>query len=127
MNIKILDGNPNFVYENGVIYSADKTSLYYYPKEITETEFEIPDGVKRIQSAAFLRNYNIEHITIPASAEFIGMAALQSKSIIELTFLNTENWYTNSNQLVSPDELVDPASFNNDNGICRNGIHKTGN
>ncbi|MBP5603459.1 MAG: leucine-rich repeat protein [Treponema sp.] len=124
--VKILDGNPNFEYVDGVLYSADKTSLYFYPKEKTNKAFEIPSGVKRIQSAAFLWNNNIQSITIPESVEFIGMAALQTDSITQLTFKNKENWYNDENRLLSASDLENPASYREGKvrGICRDGLFK---
>ncbi len=125
--VKILDGNPNFEYVDGVLYSADKTSLYFYPKEKTNKAFEIPSGVKRIQSAAFLWNNNIQSITIPESVMFIGMAALQTDSITQLTFKNKENWYNDENRLVSASDLENPASYSEGKvrGICRDGLFKS--
>ncbi|MBR6342121.1 MAG: leucine-rich repeat protein [Treponema sp.] len=124
--VKILDGNPNFEYVDGVLYSADKTSLYFYPIDKKNKAFEIPSGVKRIQSAAFLWNNNIQSITIPESVEFIGMAALQSDSITQLTFKDKENWYNDENRLVSASDLENPASYREGKvrGICRDGLFK---
>ena len=124
--VKILDGNPNFKYVDGVLYSADKTSLYFYPSEKTETSFVIPSGVQKIQSAAFLWNNNIQSITIPESVVFIGMAALQTNSITQLTFKNKENWYNDENRLVSASDLENPASYREGQtrGICRDGLFK---
>ncbi|MBO4638567.1 MAG: leucine-rich repeat protein [Treponema sp.] len=125
--VKILEGNPNFKYVDGVLYSADKTSLYFYPSEKTETSFVIPSGVQKIQSAAFLWNNNIQSITIPESVVFIGMAALQTNSITKLTFKDQENWYSrDENRLLSAAELENPVSYSEgqQRGICRDGIYK---
>ena len=129
--VKILDDNPNFIYENGVLYSKDKTSLYFYPTEKTETSFVIPSTVKNIWSASFCWNNNIKNITIPKSAIFIGMAAFQTNSIESLTFKDKQNWFiSNTSNPVNSSDLENPSNYRwnqqlQQNGILRDGVYKS--
>lgn len=129
--IKISDDNTNFIYEDGIIYSKAKTSLYYYLETNPAASFEIPSGVKKIWSAAFCWNEYIKNITIPESVEFIGMAAFETDSLETLTFKDKQNWFASDGDVpVSPEDLEDPANYGwiddlGGNGICRNGIYKS--
>ena len=118
-DIIIPSDNPNFIYEDGILYSTDKTILYLYPAEKTSESFEVPEGVKKIWAEAFWMNYNVKRITIPESVEYIGNCALYNKNIETLIFKNKENWfgkYYNGNTIiVNSVELDNIDNYNNAN------------
>ena len=81
----VAPGNPDFSAEDGVLFSADKKTLYFYPigkkdesytipntvEEIGEKAFQgaswitslvIPTNVKRIKGQAFRQNYNLSSV-----------------------------------------------------------------
>lgn len=60
---KILDDNKNFVVEDGVLYSKDKTILYDVPNAYEETCFELPEEVVSF-TGAFVCCYNLEKIIL---------------------------------------------------------------
>ncbi len=60
--------NESFVLENGVLYNADKTTLYYYCKNEVNRNFEVPATVTLIGYNAFM-NAGLEEITFAVSAE----------------------------------------------------------
>ena len=63
MNVNYL--NEHFYSDiNGVLYSADETSLILYPRRVHEESIEVPENVIRIESYAFERNVAKE-IVIP--------------------------------------------------------------
>ena len=96
-NIEIDSNNPNYVSENGKIYSKDKTMLYlYYIKEqsvdisseniktIKTNAFDLcknletiilPETLEIIENHAFAFCENLKSITVPASVKTIGIAA----------------------------------------------------
>ena len=66
-DIKI-EGN-NFIYEDGVIYTSDKTTLVAFPS--ATGNITITDTVKNINGRAFFKT-NITSITIPLNVDSIG-------------------------------------------------------
>ncbi|WP_036919735.1 leucine-rich repeat domain-containing protein [Prevotella sp. F0091] len=81
----VAPGNPDFSAEDGVLFSADKKTLYFYPigkqdrsytipntvEEIADKAFQgakwitslvIPTNVKRIKGEAFRQNYNLSSV-----------------------------------------------------------------
>lgn len=63
--IEVDKNNSNYTSINGVLFSKDKTVLFAYPKENSATSYIIPDGVKIIESTAFMGTSNLNSIVIP--------------------------------------------------------------
>ncbi|WP_443721682.1 leucine-rich repeat protein [Ruminococcus sp.] len=63
--IEVDKNNSNYTSINGVLFSKDKTVLFAYPKENSATSYIIPDGVKIIESTAFMGASNLNNIVIP--------------------------------------------------------------
>ena len=63
--IEVDKNNLNYTSINGVLFSKDKTVLLAYPKESSATSYIIPDGVKIIESTAFMGTSNLNSIVIP--------------------------------------------------------------
>lgn len=125
--LQVLPDNPNFTMEDGVLYSKDKTVLYYYSKDKKGKSFEIPSGVKCIRNFAF-EETALEEITIPESVIDIGMRAFYDQTLI---FKNKENWISDiTGKILTAEELENPDSWiyfdmqTNVSGPCRNGIYK---
>ena len=125
--LQVLPDNPNFTMEDGVLYSKDKTVLYYYSKDKKGKSFEIPSGVKCIRNFAF-EETALEEITIPESVIDIGMRAFYDQTLI---FKNKENWISDiTGKVLTTQELENPDNFTYFNmetyesGPCRNGIYK---
>ena len=60
-----VNGQTNFILEDGVLYSADKSMLVKYLKTKTDKEFLMPKEVKNVVEGAFRNNPYIEKIIIP--------------------------------------------------------------
>ena len=103
--LKVLSDNPYFTMEDGVLYSKDKTVLYYYSTDKEGKTFEIPSGVKSIRNFAFERASELEEITIPESVIDIGMRAFYQT----LHFANKEDWISDiTGKVLTAEELEDP-------------------
>lgn len=63
--------NKNYVSDNGVLLTKDKTELICYPSSKTGSEYEIPDTVSKIRGRAFVQT-EMENIVIPDSVKEIG-------------------------------------------------------
>lgn len=86
--INVAAGNPNYMTENGVLFTKNKRSLIAYPQK-REASYEVPYGVREIQGGAFYGSSYLERITIPftvdtiASQAFFGCEKLQEIKIPE--------------------------------------------
>ncbi len=69
--IIVVDGNTVYASLDGVLFSADKTILIYYPIGKTNTSYTVPDGVITIDEGAFENCNNLTSITISASVTSI--------------------------------------------------------
>ena len=87
--INVAPGNPNYMTENGVLFTKNKRSLIAYPVQKREASYEVPYGVREIQGGAFYGSSYLEKITIPftvdtiASQAFFGCEKLQEIKIPE--------------------------------------------
>lgn len=84
----------NFVVEDGVVYSKDKTRVYFFPpaKDIADGKYTILSTVKVIEKLAFAGNKNIQELTIPSSVTNINSQALSVFAKLQkVTFDNPSN------------------------------------
>ncbi len=65
----VAENTPNYCSIDGVLYSKDKKTLFFYPPNRTETVFEIPDTVETIKERAFLYADRLKTIIIPESVK----------------------------------------------------------
>ena len=120
--IKVASGNTAYAAVDGVLYSKDKTELYYYPqgKSIPEA-YTMPDGVETVKAMAFfgkgglkalilpagLKTFEIQafaacsdllNVTIPASATEIRYGAFEwCDNLNTVNFLGTKEQWNNVN------------------------------
>lgn len=76
-DIEIDSQNPNFMSENGAIYTKDKTKIIAFVNNVV-TRFEIPEGVKEIGDTAFSCRQQLKEIVLPQTLKIIGYAAFLS-------------------------------------------------
>ena len=83
----VASGNTDFVIENGVLFSADKTLLYCYPPSKPGSSYAIPNSVTQIGNNAFQNAQFITSIHIPQNVIVIGSSAFrQLSNLSTLTF-----------------------------------------
>ena len=80
--------NPNYLSENGVLFSRNKKTLICYPAAKTGTTYEIPDTVETIAAGAFTQNPYLEELRVPQSVRkvndaFYGCSALRTVFVSE--------------------------------------------
>lgn len=78
-NISVTQGNTLYASENGVVYSADKTTVVKYPEGKKDTDFTVPASVKNIGDYAFANNSSIQSVKLPEGVKVLGKYAF-SKS-----------------------------------------------
>ncbi len=88
-NIYIADGNKTYKSVDGVLYSADSSTLLYALPSVSddpETEkFEIPEGVTTIANGAFIGS-DVENIVIPSTVTMVGECAFFDTNVRSVTF-----------------------------------------
>lgn len=103
----------NSVYRSldGVLYTADMTTLIKYPARKTDSVYTIPEGVTTIESNAFTLSDNLIKVIIPDSVTEIGMMAFywcRSLSSVRLPCnlasieANMFLWCTNLKDIIIP-------------------------
>lgn len=84
----ISDTNSYFTTVDGVLFNADQTILVAYPNVGTETTYEIPEGVTRIEDYAFECNSSLVEITFPSTVGEIGYMSFRDCTALESIELN---------------------------------------
>lgn len=105
--INVASENPEFLSEDGVLYSKNKTYILKYPIAKPQTNYVIDANVETIGSCAFEGCKNLTNIEIPEGVKVLGYRAFYDcenishfsipKSVTNIydeVFLNTA-WYNN--------------------------------
>jgi hypothetical protein len=100
--------NTDYSSVDGVLFSKDKTVLYYCPRA-RSVAYSIPHGVKGIAHKAFAECTGLTGITLPAGLEIIGVDA----------FYNCASAFTGELTLPSSLTNIYPGAFYNCNRITR--------
>ena len=65
--------NPVFCDDNGVLYNKDKTKLIYYPSEMQDKQYIVPDSVQEIAPAAFVRSKYTEEFIVDSDNDYFSV------------------------------------------------------
>ena len=82
-SIEVHEDNPNYMDDNGVLYTKDGSEILRYPEGKDETVYKILDGVIRIGEGAFSSCENLLSIEIPSSVTDIGDGAFYECKSLE--------------------------------------------
>lgn len=74
--ITVEEGNALYCSVDGVLYSADKTTLVRYPVGKEGTAYTVPEGVTAIEASSFC-NTNLEEIHFPSEMKTFGFFAFR--------------------------------------------------
>lgn len=89
---KVAEGNTDFSAEDGVLFSADKTTLYFYPLAKPDVAYTIPNTVKVIADKSFQGAIKLTSLVIPTSVESINSQAFrQNYNLTSVTFREPSN------------------------------------
>lgn len=99
-SINIAEGNENYSSINGVLFNKEKTELLLYPSGSKESTFNVPDGIERLESSIFYRNFNLKVINLPASVSRI------EDNVFTGCFALTDINVDNDNQMYSSKDGV---------------------
>ena len=87
--LTVATGNTYFKAENGVLYTADGTTLVAYPAGKSGDSFELPKTVTKLADCAFSGNPLLKSITLNDTVTSIGKSAFENCTA--LTELNVGN------------------------------------
>ncbi|MCI8771351.1 MAG: leucine-rich repeat protein [Lachnospiraceae bacterium] len=76
--------NKNFVLDDGVLFSADKTDLLLYPRAQLHSSYTIPNGVEYIGSGAFAGCKHLKEIKIPESVEQLSQRCFSGSGLLRI-------------------------------------------
>jgi uncharacterized repeat protein (TIGR02543 family) len=82
--IVVATDNSAFSSPDGVLFNKEGTNLITYPQAKTATQYVIPDGIRNIESYAFLNNTYLRSLTIPS-----GLTEIQANAFYYLTALTS--------------------------------------
>lgn len=75
---EVAAGNTDFAAEDGVLFSANKETLYFYPLAKPQTSYTIPSSVKTIGVKSFKDARKLTALIIPTNVEYINEQAFRS-------------------------------------------------
>lgn len=75
--IKVNENNLQYMDDNGVLYTKDRTKLIKYPDLKKDVEYTILEGTLNIEKDAFYSNENIVNVKMPNSIISIGCDAFR--------------------------------------------------
>ena len=152
-DIHVAEGNTTYKSVDGVLYTADGTTLVLYPAGKTAESFTTPAGVTTIEVQAFLSCSVLNEVTIPASVTSIGYNAFDDHNLETVnapcnwdgslyTFADTvsvnvaehtpdENGYTDNGDGTHSltctvcGSITEPHTYDDEDGTCVCGAVKT--
>jgi len=83
--INVAENNAAYESVEGVLYAKSPRVLWRYPPKKTGTTFTIPDGVREIQTTAFMECTELTSVTIPESVTRIHWGAFQFSGLTSIT------------------------------------------
>ena len=84
-NVEIEEGNPVIAIEDGVMYSADKKNLLYYPANRTSSAYVMPATLETIPDGLFRNNEYLTSVTLSESLTKIPNSAFYGTKIKTIT------------------------------------------
>ena len=81
--LTVAAGNPYVTLIDGVLYTADRTTLLYCPPKNGVTSVTVPEGVETVGSSAFHGHQTLQTLILPSSVKYLGHFALQSTPALQ--------------------------------------------
>ena len=95
-SITVDDGNEYYKSVDGVLYTADGTTLVLYPSAKADTTLVIPDGVTTIGFASVIGSKNLTSIVIPTSLVSVVEEAFDGcTNLANVYYMGTEEEWAN--------------------------------
>lgn len=89
--IEVDSYNNKYSSSDGILYNKDESTLVYYPPKKELVNFDIPFGVKTINSKAFRNCQKLNSITLPESINSIGNKAFKDCNNLKKVVIQCDN------------------------------------
>lgn len=76
--IVISPENPAYCVVDGVVFTRDMTELVLYPNDLPAAHYDVPAGVQVIRDHAFMRNHQLQTVSLPIGLRSIGQYAFSN-------------------------------------------------
>ncbi len=86
-SVNVDPANPYFTSKDGILFSADGTSLLLYPCSREGRSYSIPSGVTSVGEMAFFTNENLERITVPEGVTILKDNSISSCGSLRFLYL----------------------------------------
>ncbi len=106
-SITVAEDNQSFKSVDGILYSKDSSTLFYYPSNKAGDSFAIPAGTTTLYSKAFAVNANLLSVTAPDTLREIGHAALSRCMNLQSVTLPDSMDFIDSNAFAACPALTD--------------------
>lgn len=84
--LTLAEGNENFTFVDGLLYTADLSQLVYVPAGIGG-DVKLAEGLQSIGSSAFMGNTAITSVTVPSGVTYIGSSAFEGCTALKTVTL----------------------------------------
>lgn len=89
--VEFTNGNTHFVLDDGVLYSADHVTLYYYPMNKEAAEFTVNSATKTILAGTFASHPSLKKLVLPKGlTSFDPSATTMAKELVEYAMEDNE-------------------------------------
>ena len=128
--INVLDNNPNYSSQDGVLFNKNKTTLIQYPNG-KGGAYTVPYGVTKIDTSAFENCGLLTSVEIPKSVVDIGSWSFRRCTSLTEINVSEDNSYFSSQDGVLFDKnkntlIQCPAGYKNAHYIVPNGVTSIG-
>lgn len=86
-----INGNSQFVSDNGVLFNRDKSIIYRLPLAYAKTSYSIPNTVSTVADYFSYGNSRVLDVTVPSSVTRVGMNAFASDSKYAFKTINLDS------------------------------------
>lgn len=91
-SVSVEKGNTAYSAKDGVLFSKDQKTLFFYPPKKPTTTYTIPDGVEAISSGSIAGSNYMKKIRFPKSVKFFGMNSVYSCKNLKTAVFFCNNW-----------------------------------
>ncbi len=96
-NIQVIQGNTEYSSEDGVLYNSNKTTLLWYPRKKSATDFTIPNSVTTLSSSSFYDIAYLQNINLTANITTIEPLCFKGCVLTSINNISTRADYINWN------------------------------
>ena len=88
-SFRVMGGNQTYKAVDGVLYSADGTTLIKYPASKPDQEYVMPEGVTTVANMGFHQQYTLKKVTLPSTLVSQQGAFMSSVGGVEEMVINS--------------------------------------